>query len=361
MRALSSRFDDFQRSHIQENPSCGGIDNMTVRGPLVDRFGREQTNLRVSVTDRCNIRCFYCMPLTNVRFKPRHEILTFEEIERFTRVVARMGVDKLRITGGEPLVRANLDVLVRKLAAIPGIRDLALTTNGLLLKQQAESLKAAGLHRLNVSLDAVREDTFQRITRRKGVEGVLEGIAAARRAGFSRIRLNAVAIRGVTEDEIVPLAEFARESDLELRFIEFMPLDGEEQWQNDQVIPGNEIRQVLEGRFGPLTRIAGADSTQPARDFQFGDGRGRVGFIDSVTEPFCEHCNRLRITAEGQVRNCLFSTEEWDARALLRGGGSDEQIAQLVRDCVAHKKTGHGEDSPQFIARPGRAMYQIGG
>jgi cyclic pyranopterin phosphate synthase len=301
------------------------------------------------------------MPLTNVRFRPRHEILTFEEIERFTRIVARMGVDKLRITGGEPLVRANLDVLVRKLAAIPGIRDLALTTNGLLLKQQAEALKVAGLHRLNVSLDAVREATFRRITRRRGVQRVLEGIAAARHAGFSRIRLNAVAIRGMTEDEMVPLAEFAREHDLELRFIEFMPLDGEEQWENDQVIPGQEIRLRLEARFGPLRRVAGADATQPARDYQFTDGRGRVGFIDSVTEPFCEHCNRLRITAEGQVRNCLFSTEEWDARGLLRGGGSDQEIAALVRDCVAQKKTGHGEDTPQLIARPGRAMYQIGG
>ncbi|MFV1966801.1 MAG: GTP 3',8-cyclase MoaA [Pirellulaceae bacterium] len=334
---------------------------MTVHGPLVDRLGRIHTNLRISVTDRCNIRCFYCMPLTKVHFKPRHEILTFEEIERLVRVLAKLGVDKLRVTGGEPLVRANVDALVRKLAAVPGIRDVAMTTNGLLLKEQAAGLKAAGLQRLNVSLDAVREETFQRITRRKGVGRVMEGIAAARRCGFDRIRLNAVAIRGWTEDEIVPLAEFAREHDLELRFIEFMPLDADEQWQDSQVIPGQEIRKRLEDRFGPLTPAQHPDPTQPARDFQFSGGRGHVGFIDSVTEPFCEHCNRLRITAEGRVRNCLFSTEEWDARALLRGSGSDEELAELVRACLLAKKTGHGEDSPEFMARPGRAMYQIGG
>jgi len=301
------------------------------------------------------------MPNENVRFKPRREILTFEEIERFVHIVARLGVDRLRITGGEPLVRADVSSLVRKLAAIPGIRDLAMTTNGLLLRQHARHLKAAGLQRLNISLDAVSEETFQRISRRNGVSRVLDGIVAAQQCGFQRIRLNAVAIRGLTEGEIIPLTEFARDHELELRFIEFMPLDADENWHDDQVISGQEIRQRLEASFGRLIPANRSDPNQPARYYEFADGRGRIGFIDSVSEPFCEHCNRLRITAEGKVRNCLFATEECDARALLRGRASDEAIAALVRTCVAGKKAGHGEDSPEFMARPARAMYQIGG
>jgi cyclic pyranopterin phosphate synthase len=329
-------------------------------GMLIDRLGRVHTNLRVSVTDRCNIRCFYCMPEEIVQFKPRHEILSFEEIERFVRVLAGLGVNKLRLTGGEPLVRADLSVLVGKLAAVPGIRDIALTTNGILLSDQADALKAAGLHRLNISLDAMSEDTFQRISRRPGLHRVLDGIRAAQRAGFEKIRLNAVAIRGITEEEVVPLGEFARQQDLELRFIEFMPLDADGNWQSDQVLSGEAIRRLLERAFGPLVPRDRPDPSQPAVDYEFADGIGRIGFINPVSQPFCGDCNRLRITAEGKVRNCLFSTIEWDARALLRGGGSDDEIARLVRECVAAKKPGHGIDSAEFI-RPERAMYQIGG
>jgi cyclic pyranopterin phosphate synthase len=327
---------------------------------LVDSFGRVHTNLRISVTDRCNIRCFYCMPNELVRFKPRHEILTFEEITRFVRVLAPLGIEKLRLTGGEPLVRSDLHVLVRQLAKIPGIRDVALTTNGMLLADQAVALKDAGLQRINISLDAMSEETFQRISRREGLQQVLDGIRAAQRVGFRKVRLNAVAIKGVSEAEIVPLGEFARQQNLELRFIEFMPLDAEGNWQSSQVFSGADIRRLLEEAFGPLVAVSRPDPSQPAVDYEFADGIGRIGFINPVSQPFCGDCNRLRITAEGKVRNCLFSTVEWDARALLRGGAGDDEIARLVRESVASKKAGHGIDSPEFI-KPERAMYQIGG
>ena len=327
--------------------------------PLVDSLGRRHNNLRISVTDRCNIRCFYCMP-EQVQFLPRTELLTFEEIVRFVRVAASLGVNKLRLTGGEPLVRAHLSELIRQLARIPEIDDIALTTNGILLAEQAADLQQAGLQRLNISLDGLREETFQRIARREGLERVLEGIQVARQLGFEKIRLNAVAIAGITEEEIVPLGEFARHHQLELRFIEFMPLDAEGNWQQDQVLSGAAIRRRLEQAFGTLVPTIRKDASQPAVDYEFADGGGRIGFINPVTQPFCADCNRLRITAEGSVRNCLFSTTEWDARHVIRGGGEDCELEQLLRDCIAAKKPGHGIDSPEFV-RPQRAMYEIGG
>ncbi|HZN35465.1 MAG TPA: GTP 3',8-cyclase MoaA [Pirellulaceae bacterium] len=333
---------------------------MTDNSPLIDSLGRVHTNLRISVTDRCNIRCFYCMPDVNVRFLPRRDILSFEEIERFARVSARLGVNKLRLTGGEPLVRAELHKLVARLAAIEGIHDIALTTNGILLAEQAQALKDAGLLRINISLDALTEETFRHIARRDGLDRVLAGIHAAKRVGFQRIRLNAVAIKGVTEPEVVPLANFAREHGMEMRFIEFMPLDAENHWQHDQVLTGEEIRRQLEDAIGPLEPAERPDPSQPATDFRFSDGGGTIGFINPVTQPFCEDCNRLRLTAEGKVRNCLFSTVEWDARAVLRGGGSDDDLIDLLRTCIRAKKPGHGIDSSDFV-KPERAMYQIGG
>lgn len=333
---------------------------MNLPNQLVDSLGRVHTNLRISVTDRCNIRCFYCMPNENIQFRPRDEILTFEEIERFARISAQLGVNKLRLTGGEPLVRSGLDKLITKLVAIPGITDVAMTTNGVLLAEQAESLKRAGLHRLNISLDGLKEETFEKIARRKGLHRVLEGIAAAQRVGFEKVRLNAVAIRGITDDEIVPLGEFARQQNLELRFIEFMPLDAEGNWETNQVLSGSVIRDRLEAEFGELLPASRPDPSQPAVDYQFADGRGRIGFINPVSQPFCGACNRLRITAEGQIRNCLFSIEEWDARALLRSAASDDEIALQLVACVQAKKPGHGIDSPEFV-KPDRAMYQIGG
>ncbi len=330
------------------------------RSPLVDSFGRAHTNLRISVTDRCNIRCFYCMPREAVQFAPRDELLTYEEIERFVRVLAGLGVNKIRLTGGEPLVRKDLPKLVGRLAAIPEIHDLALTTNGILLDQLADELKSAGLHRLNISLDTLSETTFQKISRRAGLDRVLAGIFAAKRAGFSRIRLNAISIRGLTEQEIVPLARFAREHGFELRFIEYMPLDADGRWEMEQVLSGDQARAIIDHDVGRLVPIMRDDPSQPATDYRYTDGGGRVGFINPVTDSFCGDCNRLRLTAEGQVRNCLFSTVEWDARAVLRGGGSDAELAALVRSSIAAKKPGHGIDTPEFI-KPQRAMYQIGG
>ena len=328
--------------------------------PLVDSYDRLHQNLRISVTDRCNIRCFYCMPDESIVFKPKDEILSFEEIERFVRVVADAGINKLRLTGGEPLVRAHLAELITRLAAVPGIEDVALTTNGILLADQAQELRDAGLQRINISLDTLSEETFQRITRRSGLDRVLAGIQTAQEVGFEKIRLNAIAIRGLTEDDVVPLGHFSREQNLELRFIEFMPLDAENNWQSDQVLSGEAIRRQLENAFGPLNPVERLDTAQPAVDYRFADGVGDIGFINPVTQPFCSDCNRLRLTAEGQVRNCLFSTTEWDARQLLRDGSSNQQLLELVRDCVAQKKSGHGIDTDDF-EKPARAMYQIGG
>lgn len=333
--------------------------------PLIDSFGRVHTSLRLSVTDRCNIRCVYCMPAGAVQFLPRSQILTFEEIERFVAVVAGMGVDRLRLTGGEPLVRSQLPRLIDKLAQLPGVREIALTTNGLLLADQAADLRAAGLRRINISLDSLSEEGFRKISRRDGLDHVLRGIAAAQDVGFEKIRLNAIALRGVTEAEAVPLARFARDRGLELRFIEYMPLDADGGWRREDVLSGEALREIIERDLGGLVPAERDDPSQPAVDYDFADrsfdeGGGRIGFINPVTQPFCGSCNRLRLTAEGQIRNCLFSTAEWDARAVLRSGGRDEQLAELIRDAVAAKKPGHGIDDEGFL-RPVRAMYQIGG
>jgi len=325
---------------------------------LVDGFGRVHTDLRISVTDRCNLRCTYCMP-AEVVFRDREELLAYEEIARVAAVAAGLGIRTIRLTGGEPLLRRDLARLVRLLVAVPGIEEVALTTNGLLLAEQAADLRDAGLARLNVSLDALHEDVFETIARRRGLDRVLAGLAAAKAAGFPAIRINAVSIRGLTEREIVPLARFCRREGFLLRFIEFMPLDAEEAWDRSRVLSGAEVRTILEREIGPLVADAGADGGQPARDYRWVDG-GRVGFIDPVTRPFCDRCDRLRLTADGQFRNCLFSTTEWDARAVLRGGGDDAAIAALLRGCVAAKARAHGIGTPDF-ERPARAMYQIGG
>ncbi len=333
---------------------------MRIGEPLIDNWGRRHTRLRISVTDRCNSRCVYCMPERGVVFRPRGDLLTFEEIERFVRVVAGLGVRRVRLTGGEPLVREGIDRLVASLARVPGIEDLGLTTNGLLLSRWAEALARAGLQRLNISLDALDEASYCRISRREGLQQVLDGIFAAQRHGFEPIRLNAVAIRGLTEDQAIPLAAFARRHDVELRFIEFMPLDGQGGWQSYRVLRGEEIRAQLEAHFGRLIPAPRPDPSQPAVDYRFADGRGRIGFIDPFTHPSCGWCNRLRLTAAGQVRNCLFAAGEWDVRTILRGGGSDQDVASLVRACVACKKPAAGIASPTFLP-PEQAMYQIGG
>jgi cyclic pyranopterin phosphate synthase len=328
--------------------------------PLIDGFGRVHNNLRISVTDRCNIRCFYCMPAEDVQFLPRRELLTFEEIERVVRVLVPAGITKLRLTGGEPLVRTDLHKLVARLADIPGIRDIGLTTNGLLLAEQAADLYAAGLRRLNVSLDALDPVKFEQITRRPGYEKVLAGIAAAKSVGFASIKINAVAVRGITEDEIVPFGRFARESGCEVRFIEYMPLDADAAWEREKVLFADEIRARLSSDIAPLVPAPDDDPRAPAADFQFADGVGRIGFIASISQPFCGHCNRLRLTADGKFRNCLFSLEETDLRELLRRGADDETIRAAVRSSVRSKWEGHEINTARFI-QPQRTMHSIGG
>jgi GTP 3',8-cyclase len=328
--------------------------------PLIDTFGRVHDNLRISVTDRCNIRCFYCMPAENVQFMQRSELLTFEEIERFARVAVTLGVNKIRLTGGEPLVRRELSKLVAKLAAIPEIHDIGITTNGILLADQAQDLWNAGLRRINVSLDALNPVKFQEITRREGYEQVLEGIQAAQKVGFDPVKINAVSVRGLTEEEIVPFGHFARKTGVELRFIEFMPLDADNAWERDKVLFAHEIIETLNREIMPLVPMDHQDPSAPATEFQFEDGLGRVGFIASVSQPFCMNCNRFRITADGKIRNCLFSLEETDIKSLIREGADDETIAQAIKDSIAAKKEGHEINTARFI-QPDRPMYSIGG
>ncbi len=327
---------------------------------LVDGFGRKHDNLRISVTDRCNIRCFYCMPAENVVFMQKSQLLSFEEIERFVRTVVPLGVRKIRITGGEPLVRRDLPVLVEKIAHIDGIQDVGVTTNGILLAEHAQALWDAGLRRLNVSLDALDPKKFEEITRRTGYEQVLEGIEAAKSVGFDPIKVNAVSVRGLTEDEIVPFGQFARETGVEVRFIEFMPLDADNAWERDKVLFAHEIIERLSDEIGPLEPLPDQDPTAPATDFQFADGIGRVGFIASVSQPFCMSCNRFRLTADGKIRNCLFSLEETDVKSLLRGGADDAAIREAVVASIAAKKEGHEINTARFI-QPERPMYSIGG
>lgn len=327
---------------------------------LIDSFGRVHNNLRISVTDRCNIRCFYCMPAENVQFMQRSQLLSFEEIERFVKIVVQQGVNKIRLTGGEPLVRKDLSVLVEKLAAIPEVQDIGITTNGILLAEQAADLWNAGLRRINVSLDALDPVKFQEITRREGYEQVLEGIQAAQDVGFDPVKVNAVSIRNMTESEIVPFGKFAREAGVEIRFIEFMPLDADNAWERDKVLFAHEIIETLSREIMPLVPLPDQDPSAPATDFQFEDGVGRVGFIASVSQPFCLSCNRFRLIADGKLRNCLFSLDEVDIKELLRGDAGEEDVKQAVRNAIAAKWEGHEINTARFI-QPDRPMYSIGG
>jgi len=328
--------------------------------PLIDSFGRVHDNLRISVTDRCNIRCFYCMPETDVEFVQRSQILDFEEIERFVSIAVGLGINKLRVTGGEPLVRRDLPVLVRRLAAIPGIRDLALTTNGVLLAGLAEALYDAGLRRLNVHLDTLDRERFRNITRRDDLEQVLTGLASAKRIGFSKIKINAVAVKNLLEPDIVPLARFARENGFEVRYIEFMPLDAQNLWDRSKVLLADDIIETLSREISPLHPVPDPDPRAPATEYTYEDGGGTVGLIASVSRPFCLNCNRLRLTADGKLRYCLFAIEEDDVKGLIRSGASDEEIAALIRRNIAGKWIGHEIGSSKFVAPP-RPMYAIGG
>jgi cyclic pyranopterin phosphate synthase len=326
---------------------------------LTDSFGRLHDNLRISVTDRCNIRCFYCMPEHDVQFVKRSEILDFEEIERFARIAAGLGINKLRVTGGEPLVRRDLPLLIRRLAAIPGIRDLALTTNGVLLSELAAPLYEAGLRRINVHIDTLDPERFLQITRRDDLPKVLQGLQTAKDLGY-RVKLNAVAVKNLVEPDIVPLARYARENGFEVRYIEFMPLDAQNLWDRSKVLLADDILAALSREIAPLAPIPDPDPRAPASEYDFTDGGGRVGIIASVSRPFCLNCNRIRLTADGKLRYCLFAIEEDDVKALMRQGASDDEIAALVRRNLAGKWEGHEINSTRFIAPP-RPMYSIGG
>jgi cyclic pyranopterin phosphate synthase len=325
-------------------------------GELVDGFGRVHRDLRISVTDRCNFRCTYCMPAEGMDWHHRSELLTFEELERVARVcVERFGFDSIRLTGGEPTVRARLPVLVGMLSQLD--IDLALTTNGSLLGSLAADLHAAGLDRLNVSLDSLRRDRFEQLTRRDELDQVLDGIRAAVAAGFSPVKVNVVVVRGVNDDEIVDFARFGRDEGVTVRFIEYMPLDAEQRWSTDQVLASAEIVARIDAAFPLEVQPRGSD---PAERHRYLDGSGEIGVIGTVTEPFCGSCDRVRLTADGQLRSCLFSTDETDLRALLRSGGTDDDLAAAIERTVAAKWAGHGITKVDFI-RPARSMSEIGG
>jgi cyclic pyranopterin phosphate synthase len=300
------------------------------------------------------------MPETGVQFVPRAEILDFEEMERFARIAVSLGITKIRVTGGEPLVRRDLPLLIRRLAAIPGIADLALTTNGVLLPELAGPLFEAGLRRLNVHLDTLDRERFRRIARRDDLDKVLAGLALARELGYARIKLNAVAVKNLVEPDIVPLALYAREHGFEVRYIEFMPLDAQKLWDRGKVLTAAEIVGILSREISPLVPVPDPDPRAPASEYAFADGIGTVGFIASVSRPFCLNCNRLRLTADGKLRNCLFAIEEDDVKSLMRSGAEDQEIVALIRRSVAAKWEGHEINSARFVAPP-RPMYSIGG
>src|SRR3954454_7263424 len=326
---------------------------------LVDGHGRRIEDLRVSVTDRCNFRCQYCMPADGLPWLDRSAVLTFEEIERLVRLFASLGVTDIRLTGGEPLVRRDFPKLVAMLARVDGIDDLSLTTNGYLLERDAAALVEAGIDRVNVSIDSLQRDRFFQITRRDSLPQVLRGLdALASHPEVRPIKVNAVAIRGFTEQEAIPFADFARSTAFQVRFIEFMPLDADHAWTRDSVLTGEELRAIIHA-VHPIEELP-REPSSTARVFRFADGRGEIGFINPVSEPFCSDCNRGRITAEGQLRTCLFWVNETDLREPLRGGASEAELASLIRDAVWRKELKHHVGEPGFI-QPPRTMSAIGG
>ena len=352
---------------------------MTRDGALVDSHGRTLRDLRVSVTDRCNFRCMYCLPETEAahnfyrgrwanlpdsapiarQWAPRSHILSFEEIERVVRLFVELGIEKVRLTGGEPLLRQEIERLVARLAKIDGIRDLAMTTNGFLFQQKGVALRDAGLKRISFSLDSLDRDNFRKITGRDGLGEVLAGVRLAQELGLNPVKVNAVIIRGVNDHEIEELADFGRTNDLSFRFIEFMPLDSGRVWLKDLVVPGREILGRLQARFA-LRPVASANPSETARRWTFADGRGEIGIIAPVSEPFCGHCNRIRLTADGKVRTCLFSVTEHDFRTRLRNETTDVEMKDWLREIAWQKEARHHIGEPDFVAPP-RSMSCIGG
>ena len=349
------------------------------RAQLVDSHGRSLRDLRVSVTDRCNFRCLYCLPETEAaqnfyrgrwanmpdstpivrQWAPRAHILSFEEIERVVRLFVELGIQKVRLTGGEPLLRREIERLVRNVAKIDGIRDLAMTTNGFLFQQKGEALRDAGLRRISFSLDSLDRENFKKITGRDGLGELLASIRLAQELGLHPIKVNAVIIRGVNDHEIEELAEFGRKNELSFRFIEFMPLDSARAWLRELVVPGQEILRRLRARFD-LRPVASDNPAETARRWAFADGRGEIGIIAPVSEPFCGHCNRIRLTADGKIRTCLFSVTEHDLRARLRNGSTDAELKEYLREVALQKEDRHHIGEPEFVS-PSRSMSCIGG
>jgi GTP 3',8-cyclase len=326
---------------------------------LYDGHGRRISDLRVSVTDRCNFRCQYCMPAEGMSWLEREEILSFEEVERVVRLLVSLGIEDVRLTGGEPLVRREFPSLVAMLAAIEGLRDLSLTTNGYLLERDAAALVEAGIQRVNVSIDSLQRDRFFQITRRDALPRVLRGLEAiAAYPQVQPVKVNAIAMRGFSEDEAIRFAEFARSTAFQVRFIEFMPLDGDHAWTPDAVLTGEELRAMIDAVY-PLRELP-REPSATARVFRFRDGNGEIGFINPVSEPFCADCNRIRLTAEGKLRTCLFSHHETDLRAPLRNGAGDEDLEGIVREAVWRKELKHHVNEPGF-RQPARTMSAIGG
>ncbi len=351
---------------------------MKARAFLADSYSRTIRDLRVSVTDRCNFRCLYCLPETEAaanfyrerwrsrpeipihrRWKPKHEILSFEEMERIARIAIACGIEKIRVTGGEPLLRQNVVALIEKLAAIPGLRDLAMTTNGFLFPQHAAALKKAGLRRVSFSLDSFDPQNFKRLTGVSGLDKVTQSVQLAKELGFHPVKVNAVIIKGINDHEIGELCQYALDEQISVRFIEFMPLDSSKAWQKSRVFPGKEILTRLQKRFD-LSPVASSHASETARRWRINSTAGEVGIIAPVTEPFCGHCNRMRLTADGQIRTCLFSLREHDLKPLLRSAVSDDEIANRLQTIARGKEAGHKIGHKDF-AQPPRTMSSIGG
>jgi GTP 3',8-cyclase len=337
--------------------SLGSVMTRDNDSALTDKFGRQITDLRISVTDRCNFRCVYCRSADPENHMAEHKLLSWNELERLARVLVNLGVRKVRVTGGEPLVRSGVEKFISSLKAM-GVQDLSLTTNGQLLAERCEQLVASGLNRINISLDSLDRAKFEKITRTRSFDRVMAGIAAAQRFPLRPVKVNAVLVRGINDDEVERFAEFARERGLIMRFIEFMPLDADRTWTRNLMVPAAEIKQRIEARW-PLLPIP-HERSETARKYRFADGPGEIGLIAPVTQPFCGFCSRIRITADGKLRTCLFSKDDHDLRALLRNGASDDELAAEIRAVVMDKEAGHRINEPDFVP-PSRTMVYIGG
>ena len=326
---------------------------------LKDSHNRQIKDLRISVTDRCNFKCFYCKSASLLNYKEHREILTYEEIERLARLFLELGIQKIRITGGEPLLRRGLEGLVARLACLPGLEDLALTTNGFNLQSKAHLLSQAGLQRVTISLDSLKRERFEKITLSQDFDKVLKGIEAAKKWKLEPVKINCVIVEGVNDNEILDFAEFAREWDVSIRFIEFMPIDEDEQWNRERVVTGAEILRILESQY-PLLPLGRVEASATARNYAFRDRPGEIGLIMPVSHPFCGHCSRIRLTADGKIRTCLFSLVEHDIKSLVRGGADDSSLKEFIVQTVARKEERHHINEPDFVAPP-RTMSYIGG